>query len=176
MIKIPISSRTTTLSKVLDKVIAEYKPPGKLIGKLEENPKLSEVDLAEARRKGDVIIAPDVYAYYLEKFNEPPVKVAAAGLFPKSKLLSISGRFHYPPKGFMGWHTNSNMAGWRAYATWCEEGDKSFFRYFDKNKMVTEQEKQGWNFRAFKVTKEKLYWHCVYTETNRFSFGFRFEL
>jgi hypothetical protein len=182
MIKLPDSPRTKTLSKALDTVISDHKKmlsenkSCKLLGQPTDNPKITEVDLAAARVKGDIVVAPDVYAYYLDWFDEKKAKEAAAGLYPNSKLISLSGKFHYPPKGYMGWHTNSNMEGWRVYATYCEEGDKSFFRYFDKNKMLTEYEKQGWNFRAFQVKKSKLYWHCVYSDTNRYSFGFRFQI
>ena len=181
MIRIPLNVRTKNLGKVLDKVIAAHKllreqnNSGKLLGAPNDNPKITEIDLANARIKGNIVVAPDVHAYYLEQFEENKVKVAAAGLFPNNKLVSISGRFYYPEKGYMGWHTNSNMLGWRVYASHCEEGNKSFFRYFQKNKVHTDWEDQGWNFRAFEVKPGNLYWHCVYTETNRYSFGFRFQ-
>lgn len=181
MIRIPASNRTKTLGKVLDKVIEAHKllreqnNPGRMIGTPNQNPKITEVDLGECRKKGDIVVATDVFAYYLEQFEEPKIKAAAAGLFPNSPFKSISGRFYYPPKGYMGWHTNSNMEGWRVYATWCAEDKKSFFRYYQKGKVHTEWEEKGWNFRAFQVKKPDLYWHCVYTECDRYSFGFRFE-
>jgi hypothetical protein len=188
MIKIPINPRVIALSEVLDKEIAAYKAPGKPIGPPNNNPPISEADLIAI--KGDVAVAiPNAFAYYIEKLDENKVKAAAQGLFPNSKLISISGRFHYPNKykdestgkeymGFMGWHSNSNAVGWRVYATRCDEGNKSFFRYYNynDNKMYTEWEEKGWNFRAFQVRKDKLYWHCVYSETDRYSFGFRFAL
>jgi hypothetical protein len=77
--------------------------------------------------------------------------------------------------GYMGWHSNSNFSNsWRIYCSYVAEGDKSFFRYFKNNRVHTEYEKAGWNFRAFEVKKSPLYWHCVYTEIDRYSFGFRF--
>jgi hypothetical protein len=181
MIRIPLTARTNNLAKVLDRVIFDHKilreanNAGRIVGASNDAPKLSEVDLAECRQKGDIVVAPDVYAYYIEKFDENKVKGAAMALFPNSPLKSISGRFFYPPKGFMGWHTNSNMEGWRVYASWAEEDKQSFFRYSHKNKVLTEWEDKGWNFRAFQVKKPNLYWHCVYTDCNRYSFGFRFE-
>jgi hypothetical protein len=176
MIKIPINPRVTLLSNVLDKVIAEYKAPGKLMGPPNDNPKLSEADLIEIMRKGDRVVAlPDVHAYYIDKLDEDKVKQFGQGLFPNSPLISLSGRFHYPPKGFMGFHTNSSAIGWRIYATRCDEDNKSFFRYYKNGKMITEWEQKGWNFRAFQIVKGSLYWHCVYTDTNRYSFGFRFQ-
>lgn len=180
MIKIPLSSRTKNLAKVLDGVITAHKllreqnNPGRIVGALNDNPKLSEEDLVACREKGDIVVAPDVYAHYLETFDEGKVKGAARALFPNNNLKSISGRFYYPKGGFMGWHSNSNAIGWRVYASWTAEGNKSFFRYFQKNKVHTEWEEQGWNFRAFEVKKGNLYWHCVYSDTDRYSFGFRF--
>ena len=180
MIRVPLSARTNNLGKVLDRVIAAHKllreqnNPGKLIGP-ESEPKVEESHLIECRKKGDIVVSPDVYAHYLEQFDEGKVKGAAAALFPNSALKSISGRFYYPPKGYMGWHTNSNMEGWRVYASWAAEDKKSFFRYFHKNKIWTEWEDKGWNFRAFEVKKASPYWHCVYTDCDRYSFGFRFQ-
>jgi hypothetical protein len=171
------------LTEVLDRVITAYKVPGKTMGKPNPAPKLSEDDLKEIiKSKHDREIAltdDDVYAFFMPYGGqERAVFDAAAKMFPKSKLISVSGRFHYPPQGFMGWHTNSNAEGVRLYATYATEDDKSYFRYYDldKKQMVTEWEKKGWNFRAFQVRREKLYWHCVYTDVDRYSFGFRYEL
>jgi hypothetical protein len=176
MIKLPINSRVNALAKALDKVIADYKPPGRLVGAPDDNPKLSEADLIEIKKKGDVVVAPDVFTYFLEHYDQKAVRRWAAGLFPNSELISVSGSFHYPPKGFMGWHTNSNMEGWRVYASFATEDDKSFFRYAKGKVVYTEYEKKGWNFRAFQVKKNDLYWHCVYADADRYSFGFRFAL
>lgn len=177
MIKLPINNKLLKLSNVLDKIIEEYTPPGRIMGSFDENPKLSEEDLKEIiKNKKDVVVAPDVYAYFINKKNhEDELWKVSKDLFPNSNLASISGRFHYPAKGFMGWHTNSNMEGCRVYATRSKEKGKSFFRYFSDGKMVTEWEEAGWNFRAFQVIKNKPYWHCVYSDTDRFSFGLRFN-
>ncbi len=178
MIKIPVNQKCVALSKALDKVISDYsKIPlekRKQIGKPEENPKLSDVDLFNRMKTGDVTVAPDVFANYIESFDEKKVRAAAANLFTGNELISISGKFHYLPRGFMGWHSNSNFGGWRVYASYVAEGDKSFFRYYKGGKVITEWEKKGWNFRAFEIKKPILYWHCVYTDVDRFSFGFRF--
>ncbi len=177
MIKIPIGPRTNALAKVLDEVIAA-KPPRRQIGAPNPAPQISEEDLMETIRvKKDVTVSiPNVDAFYLDNIDEKKIIKAASAVFPNNELLSLSGRFHYPVKGFMGWHTNSNAIGWRMYATWCEEDKKSFFRYYQDKKLHTEMEDKGWNFRAFKVEPGKLYWHCVYSDTNRYSFGFRFKL
>lgn len=85
----------------------------------------------------------------------------------------LSGRIWYPKNGYMGWHTNHNNQGHKLYCAYAREGNKSFFRYRDPKteEVITSWDKQGWNFRIFKVEKELL-WHCVYSETDRFSIGY----
>ncbi len=106
-------------------------------------------------------------------------KVVAAKLrklFKVSSLFSVnkSGHFLYPPGGFMSWHTNSKAPGWRLYINYVEEPGKSFFRYRDPEtgKVKTSYDKK-WNFRLFKIDSQKPFWHTVYSDTNRYSFGFR---
>jgi hypothetical protein len=178
MIKMPANQRLVNLSKELDNVIAAYKPLGKIVGEPTSEPKISEQDLLETIKvQRDVLVAPNVHMYYMEHLkDESKIKQLAQALFPSSEFISISGRFHYAPKGYMGWHTNSNMEGWRVYASRAEEDKKSFFRYFKNNRVHTEWEDKGWNFRAFQVIKGQPYWHCVYTDCDRYSFGFRFGL
>lgn len=92
-------------------------------------------------------------------------------------LVNNSGHFLYPPGGFMGWHTNSQYPGWRLYINYAEIPGKSFFRYLDpeSGKIVTSWDKQ-WNFRLFKIDPKRPFWHAVYSEMNRYSFGFRITL
>lgn len=89
--------------------------------------------------------------------------------------LLVSGQLWYPPGGYMGWHTNSRVPGWRLYVTYVEEPRRSFFRYRDPETgdVVTSWD-DGWDLRAFRVDAERPLWHAVYSETNRFSFGYRF--
>jgi hypothetical protein len=172
------------LTDVLDRFISDYKAPGRTIGQPNDNPQLDEDGLKTLiMKKGDRIIAApeDTYAFFMDYPDsryEKAIEQAAGSMFPASKLLSISGRFHYPPKGYMGWHTNSNAEGTRLYATFVPEGGKSYFRYYDmqKKEIVTEWEKEGWNFRAFAVRVGSPYWHCIYTDTDRYSFGLRYQL
>ncbi len=97
-------------------------------------------------------------------------------LFTTWKDLAVtpSGLLWYPPGCAMGWHTNSNSAGWRVYMNYCEEEGKSFFRYRDPDngEIVTLEDRQ-WNFRIFRVTREDPLWHCIYSDTNRFSIGYK---
>ncbi len=93
-------------------------------------------------------------------------------LFP-TKQVRATGFFHYPETGYMGWHTNANDPCQRLYLTWCNTGNKSFFRYIKNNELITDYDDEGLTTRMFEVTgKEPLFWHCVGSETDRLSFGF----
>lgn len=97
-------------------------------------------------------------------------------LFRTWKDLAVvsSGLFWYPPGCAMGWHTNSRAPGWRIYINYADEKGKSFFRYRhpQTRELITLEDKH-WNFRAFHVTGNDPLWHCIYSNTNRFSFGYR---
>jgi hypothetical protein len=86
----------------------------------------------------------------------------------------VSGNFYYPPTGFMGWHTNSDAPCERVYITWTSERNKSFFRYKIGGEIITDFDDEGLTVRRFKVDSGPPYlWHCVGSECDRFSFGFR---
>ena len=60
------------------------------------------------------------------------------------------------------------------YFVWCEEDNKSFFRYKDEDgNVVTKWEKKGWQLNRFTVNEHRLLWHCVGSNTNRISFGYK---
>ena len=88
-----------------------------------------------------------------------------------------SGHFWYPKGSYMGWHTNSRAPGWRIYINFAEEPDKSFFRYRDPEtgEIITSWDNQ-WNLRVFRITARKPIWHCVHSDTNRFSLGYMLKL
>jgi len=90
----------------------------------------------------------------------------------KDAYMSGNG-FWYPPGSFLGWHTNEKLPGWRMYITHATEGGKSYLRYRDTKeyKIHTAYEKKGWNIRFFKITKENPLWHCVWSDTDRYSIG-----
>ena len=92
-------------------------------------------------------------------------------IFPKNRVNS-SGFFHYPPTGYMGWHTNSNFPCQRLYLTYTKELNKSFFRYKKDSKIFTDYDDKGLTVRLFDVKENPLFWHCVGSETDRLSFGF----
>jgi hypothetical protein len=100
-------------------------------------------------------------------------------IFAYDDRLSIapSGHFWYPAGSYMGWHTNSRVPGWRIYINYAEESGKSFFRYKHHltGEIVTLWDEE-WNMRVFRVTGTDPLWHCVYSNTNRFSLGYMVKI
>lgn len=94
---------------------------------------------------------------------------------PNSSIIN-SGFFYYPKNSHMGWHTNADDPYLRCYISYSESGD-SFFKYYDQvlKKTVISYDVRGWNIRYFNIHKEpeKLFWHCVYSNTDRISVGFK---
>lgn len=98
------------------------------------------------------------------------------------ELRSIRGNFYYPPTGYMGWHTNSDVPGLRIYVAYAED-NTSYFKWVDRSdpknpKVVVDYDEIGWNIRAFPISDipENFLWHCVKTnESARLSYGFMFE-
>jgi len=93
-------------------------------------------------------------------------------------IFHVTGRFWYPPNGFMGWHTNYLYPGYRLYCTHSAEDYRSFFRYRcpETGQIVTEREQGGWQARIFLIDRERPLWHCVYSETERISIGCNLEV
>ena len=94
---------------------------------------------------------------------------------PKKKLtVNSSGFFLYPPKCWMGWHTNAQNPGWRMYVTYADEPGKSFIRYRDPatGTIHTSWDK-GVDVRLFRVDTKTPLWHTIYSDTHRFSIGYR---
>jgi hypothetical protein len=73
----------------------------------------------------------------------------------------------------MTWHTNNAAPGWRIYITHAEEPGRSFFRYRDpaSGEILTASDHE-WDARAFRIDPELPFWHAIYSNTNRFSFGY----
>ena len=106
--------------------------------------------------------------------TEEMARTLSSLLEPTRRMrLFQSGRNWYPPLGYMGWHTNSNVQGFRLYCSHAEESGASFFRYQDPESLEIETlwDDKGWNFRCFRTDLKPL-WHCVYSETDRISFGY----
>ena len=88
--------------------------------------------------------------------------------------VKCSGDFHYPKTGFMGWHTNHDTEEDRLYITFAEEDKQSFFRYYKDGNIITDYDDKGITIRRFSVAGgPPFFWHCVGSNTNRFSFGYR---
>lgn len=85
-----------------------------------------------------------------------------------SSAIRYSNCIGYPPKGGMGWHTNSNSAGMRIYASFSENGDSGMVWYKD-GKIVIDKDTTGLNIRQFTVPC----WHGVWSNCYRFSLGFK---
>ena len=93
-----------------------------------------------------------------------------------NKNIIPSGWFYYPPTGYMGWHTNSNIPSTRLYVTYSSEENKSFFRYFNNEtkEIITDYDDKGITIRKFKIPSDPPdFWHCVGSNCDRVSFGFR---
>lgn len=94
-------------------------------------------------------------------------------IFPDYELKQ-SGCFYYPKGGFMGWHTNHDTAEDRLYITFAEEDKQSFFRYYKDGNIITDYDDKGITIRRFSVAGgPPFFWHCVGSNTNRFSFGYQ---
>lgn len=92
-------------------------------------------------------------------------------------VRDIKGLFYYPPGGFREWHTNMlDDTSWRLYYIHTTEDDKSWFRYVPagSNKTVLVPDRTGYyNMFRLRGRKNELLWHSVYSDTNRFSVGFK---
>tara|TARA_B100001996_G_scaffold148340_1_gene112958 strand:- start:1137 stop:1673 length:537 start_codon:yes stop_codon:yes gene_type:complete len=107
-----------------------------------------------------------------KEFSEKLIPIVEE-LYPDNKVTP-SGYFYYPPTGFCSWHTNFEAPYERLYITYSSEEKKSFFRYYQDGKVITDYDDKGITFRQFKTPSTKPYfWHCVGSECDRFSFGYR---
>lgn len=94
-------------------------------------------------------------------------------------FVSHRGNFLYLPNGYMGWHTNSDVPGTRAYVTYANKEKESYFKYVERNglesKIITDWDDIGWSIRIFEPSNrpENYFWHCVNSENAmRISYGF----
>lgn len=96
------------------------------------------------------------------------------------KIAQPSGSFLYPIDGYMGWHTNSNSPGIRAYVVYNQHEHGSYFKYVDTSSgnpvIVTDWDICGWNVRIFNIPEHNYFWHCVNViNSPRISFGYKFK-
>jgi hypothetical protein len=85
---------------------------------------------------------------------------------------SVTNNILYYPQSCLGWHTNSDLEGYRTYYTYTLK--PGIFRYEDPklNKIVLDVDNVGWTSRTFLIQKDKPFWHSVWSDGYRFSFGF----
>jgi len=93
-------------------------------------------------------------------------------MFPNHSI-NPSGHFLYPPGGYMSWHTNSDFPSSRVYITVVDQVNKSCFKYIKNESMVEDWDNEPIVIRQFFCSDQDLFWHAVYSECNRYSFGYR---
>ena len=118
------------------------------------------------------------FSKYLERIKSTVVDELTKILkdvYP-SMQVRLRGSFLYPDTGYMGWHTNHLDPCKRIYIVYAEEAQRSFFRYEEDGKIITDFDDLGLTIREFDIPSTQPYfWHCVGSTCNRFSFGFRIE-
>ena len=137
---------------------------------------ISNVIVFNDPKYADAVMSPDL-AQRRKALNALVVD-RVRQLFRGRPRLSVttSGFFLYPPKGYMGWHTNAPNPGWRLYINYADEPGKSFIRYRDlEGGIHTLWDKQV-NVRLFRVETARPLWHAIYSDTYRFSIGYRIRL
>jgi hypothetical protein len=91
--------------------------------------------------------------------------------------VKITGLFYYPPGGYASWHTNQfDDIGWRFYYIRTTTPGKSWFRYkhvLNDTVHLAPDGEEHYNMFYLTGDKDDLIWHSVYSDTNRFSVGFR---
>jgi hypothetical protein len=93
-------------------------------------------------------------------------------LYPGHSIVP-TGHFHYPVTGYMSWHTNSNLPGKRVYVTVVDKVGHSGFKYLSNNQVLDCVDTTQITIREFEPSDINLFWHSVYSNCNRYSFGFR---
>lgn len=137
------------------------------------HPHISDCFVFHTKGFETTVIRDDIIA--LRKSVDNIVRDRIPKLFKADGQLTaiVSGHFYFPPGGFMGWHTNSRVPGWRFYVTHAEEPGKSFLRFRDPktNSIITAWDKR-WNVRLFRIDPQEPLWHAVYSSTHRYSIGY----
>jgi hypothetical protein len=162
---------------VSEKALNEILSTGEDISDIRTHQELSNCVVFHTKNLDGSLIDEEVIA--LRKKADTMIAEKITTLFDSNLKLEIemSGHFWYPKGGFMGWHTNLRKPGWRMYVNYATEENKSFFRYRDpaNGQIVTSWDKE-WNFRMFIISHAHPFWHCVRSETDRFSLGYRITI
>jgi hypothetical protein len=161
------------LSQVSEDALARILARGDTVSDVRTNTDLSNCLVFHTNHLPGTVM--DDCVVRLRRDVDELVKQRAFALFGGNVAdVEISGHFWYPRGGYMGWHTNLRKPGWRLYLQYAEEPGKSFFRYRDpgSGEIVTRVD-AAWNLSLFEIRPDAPLWHCVYSETNRHSFGYR---
>ncbi len=160
--------------KVSDEALGEILKKGGDINGIRTEKEISNVVVFNDKRYENAALDQEVSA--ARKKVDHLIGQKMKALFVEGNKLEIrsSGFFLYPPQGYMGWHTNWQNPGWRLYVNYAEEPGKSFFRYRDPDsgEIVTSVDREL-NFRLFRAIAQKPFWHAVYSETYRYSLGYK---
>ena len=90
----------------------------------------------------------------------------------------IRSSMFYPIGGFMGWHTNDDMPGFRVYLTYSDTGNSCFKSITPQTHLNISHDRPGWFVRTFEPTNkyDHYLWHCVDSYgSNRISIGMLFK-
>jgi hypothetical protein len=163
--------------KVSEEALKQFVEAGEIIDNVSSKRNLTNCVVFNASKLTDTVVNQEIMELRQKVDRIVGQRIDNIFYDENDLFTQNSGHFMYPPGGYMGWHTNSGSPGWRLYINYAEQPGKSFFRYRDPEtgKIVTCWDKK-WNFRLFRIDQAKLLWHSVYSDTNRYSFGFRITL
>ncbi len=119
-------------------------------------------------------IPPWLEEFAVQKINE---LVGRLGLDCRlGRLPDSRGTTYMGPNGFMEYHSNQDhFGGWRLYFHHLPTpGPPSWFAYrhpFDGSYRRIEDSNAGCNMFRIRKPPKDLLWHCIYSPTDRFSWG-----
>jgi|TARA_B100000073_G_scaffold330734_1_gene319458 hypothetical protein len=122
---------------------------------------------------------PKLHYHYFEYYLN--LKKLCREILNKDIILSQTYPMWYKKykniNGYMGWHTNHNTPGERWYFVYNTDNNNSCIRFIHNEKLITHWEPEGWSINNFDVNNENNpVWHCIYSKTNRFSFGLKTDI
>lgn len=132
--------------------------------------------LASGRLFHNTLIQHDVpwYVWPLTWLN-PYYQIPLHKRFYQQYHVKVTGLFYYPPGGYAEWHTNRyDIIGWRFYYVKTTEPGRSWFRYkhaINDTIHIAPDGDEHYNMFYLEGDDDKLVWHSVYSDTNRFSIG-----
>ena len=77
----------------------------------------------------------------------------------------------YYPKGFVGWHNDTDIFGYYIMLTYSESGN-GFFRYLLGSNIITISDDKGWMARYVEIgrSEKDVLWHCAMANCPRYTF------